>query len=60
MAKKLDSYKSYGQKLISLLVRLMFSGERVSLTELAPDGELFKADDYSTAQRHSNVLRYGH
>ncbi|MCE5208623.1 MAG: WYL domain-containing protein [Smithellaceae bacterium] len=35
MAKKLDSYKSYGQKLISLLVRLMFSGERVSLTELA-------------------------
>jgi predicted DNA-binding transcriptional regulator YafY len=35
MAKKLDSYKSYGQKLISLLVRLMFSGERVSLTELS-------------------------
>jgi len=35
MAKKLDSYKSYGQKLIGLLVRLMFSGERVSLTELA-------------------------
>ena len=35
MAKKMDSYKSYGQKLIGLLVRLMFSGERVSLTELA-------------------------
>jgi len=35
MAKKLDSYKSYGQKLIGLLVRLMFSGERVSLTELS-------------------------
>ena len=35
MAKKLDSYKSYGQKLIGLLVRLMFSGERVSLSELA-------------------------
>ena len=35
MAKKLDSYKSYGEKLIGLLVRLMFSGERVSLTELS-------------------------
>lgn len=35
MAKKLDSYKSYGQKLMSLFVRLMFSGECVSLTDLA-------------------------
>ena len=35
MAKKLDSYKSYGQKLMSLFARLMFSGERLSLSELA-------------------------
>ena len=35
MAKKLDSYKSYGQKLMSLFARLMFSGEHVSLTVLA-------------------------
>ena len=35
MAKKLNSYQSYGQKLMSLFARLMFSGERVSLTELA-------------------------
>jgi predicted DNA-binding transcriptional regulator YafY len=35
MAEKLDLYRSYGQKLISLFVRLMFSGERYSLTELS-------------------------
>jgi hypothetical protein len=27
MAEKLDTYRNYGQKLISLLARLMFSGE---------------------------------
>ncbi len=35
MAGKKDPYRSYGQKLISLFVRLMFSGERYSLTELS-------------------------
>ncbi|MDD2390204.1 MAG: WYL domain-containing protein [Desulfobacterales bacterium] len=35
MAEKRDLYRSYGQKLISLFVRLMFSGERYSLTELS-------------------------
>jgi len=35
MPEKRDLYKSYGEKLISLFVRLLFSGERHSLTELA-------------------------
>jgi len=35
MPSKRDLYKSYGEKLISLFVRLLFSGERHSLTELA-------------------------
>lgn len=35
MSEKLDIYRSYGQKLLSLFVKLMFSGERYSLTELA-------------------------
>ena len=35
MARKMDIYSSYGQKLISLFVRLLFSGESFSLTELA-------------------------
>ena len=35
MARKMDIYSSYGQKLISLFVRLLFSGESYSLTELA-------------------------
>ena len=35
MPQKLDSNKNYGQKLISLYARLLFSGERHSLTELA-------------------------
>lgn len=35
MGEKIDIYRSYGQKLISLFVRLMFSGESYSLTELA-------------------------
>ena len=35
MPAKRDLYKSYGEKLISLFVRLLFSGERHSLTELA-------------------------
>ncbi|MEI7638328.1 MAG: WYL domain-containing protein [Syntrophus sp. (in: bacteria)] len=35
MAGKKDPYRSYGQKLISLFVKLMFSGERYSLTELS-------------------------
>lgn len=35
MPEKQNLYRSYGQKLISLLVRLMFSGESYSLTELA-------------------------
>ena len=35
MPEKKDIYKSYGQKLISLFVKLLFSGESYSLTELA-------------------------
>ena len=35
MGKKLATYRSYGQKLISLFAKLLFSGERHSLTELA-------------------------
>lgn len=35
MGEKKDLYRSYGQKLISLFVRLLFSGESYSLTDLA-------------------------
>lgn len=35
MPEKYDLYKSYGEKLIGLFVRLLFSGERHSLTELS-------------------------
>ena len=35
MAEKRDIYRSYGEKLISLFVRLLFSGESYSLTELS-------------------------
>lgn len=35
MGEKRDLYRSYGQKLISLFVRLLFTGERYSLTELS-------------------------
>lgn len=35
MGEKLDIYMSYGQKLISLFVRLLFSRESYSLTELS-------------------------
>lgn len=35
MAEKLDPYRSYGQKLISLFARLLFSGEAHSLAELS-------------------------
>jgi predicted DNA-binding transcriptional regulator YafY len=35
MAEKIDIYRSYGEKLISLFARLLFSGERYSLTELS-------------------------
>jgi len=35
MGGKKDIYRSYGQKLISLFVRLLFSGESYSLTELS-------------------------
>ncbi len=35
MSEKRDLYRSYGQKLMSLFVRLMFSGERHSLTDLS-------------------------
>lgn len=35
MGEKLDAYRSYGQKLITLFARLLFSGESYSLTELA-------------------------
>jgi predicted DNA-binding transcriptional regulator YafY len=35
MADKLDPYRSYGQKLISLFARLLFSGEAHSLAELS-------------------------
>lgn len=35
MPGKIDLYQSYGEKLISLFVRLLFSGESYSLTELS-------------------------
>ena len=35
MGKKLDNHRSYGEKLVSLFVRLLFSGESYSLTELS-------------------------
>lgn len=35
MPQKYDPYKSYGEKLIGLFVRLLFSGESHSLTDLA-------------------------
>jgi predicted DNA-binding transcriptional regulator YafY len=35
MAEKLSPYRSYGQKLITLFARLLFSGESYSLTELS-------------------------
>jgi predicted DNA-binding transcriptional regulator YafY len=35
MPRKLDDSRSYGQKLITLFARLLFSGDRYSLTELA-------------------------
>jgi predicted DNA-binding transcriptional regulator YafY len=35
MGEKIDLYRSYGEKLISLFARLLFSGEKHSLTELA-------------------------
>ena len=35
MAKKLNYYRGYGEKLISLFARLLFSGESYSLTELS-------------------------
>ena len=35
MAEKIDINRSYGEKLISLFVRLLFSGESYSLTELS-------------------------
>lgn len=35
MAEKRNIYRSYGEKLISLFVRLLFSGESYSLTELS-------------------------
>ena len=35
MANKIDAYRTYGQKLIKLFVKLLFTGERYSLTELS-------------------------
>jgi predicted DNA-binding transcriptional regulator YafY len=35
MPQKLDIYRTYGEKLISLFVRLLFSGDSYSLTQLA-------------------------
>ena len=35
MGEKQDAYKSYGEKLIGLFVKLLFSGESYSLTELS-------------------------
>lgn len=35
MAEKRDIYRSYGEKLISLFARLLFSGESYSLTDLS-------------------------
>jgi predicted DNA-binding transcriptional regulator YafY len=37
MPKKLDDTRSYGQKLITLFARLLFSGDKYSLTQLAND-----------------------
>ena len=35
MAEKLDIYRSYGQKLVSLFARMLFTGASYSLTELS-------------------------
>ncbi|HOO47409.1 MAG TPA: HTH domain-containing protein, partial [Deltaproteobacteria bacterium] len=35
MPEKIDYYSSYGQKLITLFAKLLFSGESHSLTELS-------------------------
>jgi predicted DNA-binding transcriptional regulator YafY len=35
MPRKMDDFQSYGQKLISLFARLLFTGEKYSLTEAA-------------------------
>ena len=35
MAEKIDIYRSYGEKLISLFAKLLFSSESHSLTSLA-------------------------
>jgi len=35
MPKKLNDYSSYGQKLISLFAKLLFTGEKYSLTQLS-------------------------
>jgi predicted DNA-binding transcriptional regulator YafY len=37
MPKKLDDRSTYGQKLITLFARLLFSGDKYSLTQLAND-----------------------
>lgn len=35
MGKKIDVYRTYGQKLIKLFVKLLFTGQKYSLTELS-------------------------
>lgn len=57
MPAKIDLYKSYGEKLIGLFVRLLFSGERYSLTELA---EMFNCSKQTVLRLIDNVRKsYG-
>jgi predicted DNA-binding transcriptional regulator YafY len=57
MPAKRDLYKSYGEKLISLFVRLLFSGERHSLTELA---QMFDCSKQTVLRLINNIrMSYG-
>ena len=55
MPAKIDLYKSYGEKLIGLFVKLLFSGEKYSLTELA---QMFSCSKQTVLRlRKSQLLR---
>jgi predicted DNA-binding transcriptional regulator YafY len=57
MPAKRDLYKSYGEKLIGLFVRLLFSGERHSLTELA---QMFNCSKQTVLRLIDNIRKsYG-
>ena len=57
MPEKFDLYKSYGEKLIGLFVRLLFSGEHHSLTELA---QMFHCSKQTVLRLIDNIRKsYG-